>query len=112
MGRDQGPSVSGLESQALVWKFTDLRSRFVLGSFVAGVADPGRGAERLFGMGPAAKKRIRSWVLRDVAWESVVETGASVPGYSGGANASPNVFLAGDRLRRSGFGAIVLRDVA
>ena len=27
-------------------------------------------------------------------------------------NASPNVFLAGDRLRGSGFGAIVLRDVA
>ena len=27
-------------------------------------------------------------------------------------NASPNVFLAGDRMRRSGFGATVLRDVA
>ena len=27
-------------------------------------------------------------------------------------NASPNVFLAGGRMRRSGFGAIVLRDVA
>jgi hypothetical protein len=27
-------------------------------------------------------------------------------------NASPNVFFAWDRLRRSGFGAIVLRDVA
>ena len=71
MGRDQGPSVSGLESQALVGKFTDLRSRFLFGSFVAGVAGPGRGAERpserRFGMGPAAKKRIRSWVLRDVA---------------------------------------------
>ena len=26
--------------------------------------------------------------------------------------AAPNVFLAGDRLRRSGFGAIVLREVA
>jgi hypothetical protein len=64
-----------------------------------------------------------------------VETGADVPGYSGGfaacagvsdpdfcsrgsltpvaaPNASPNVFLARGRLRRSGFGAIVLRDVA
>ena len=27
-------------------------------------------------------------------------------------NASPNVFLAVDRLRRSGFGVVVLRDVA
>ena len=40
--------------------------------FVAGVADPGRGAEglseRLFSMGPDAKKRFRSHVLRDVAW--------------------------------------------
>ncbi len=27
-------------------------------------------------------------------------------------NVSPNVFLAGGRMRRSGFGAIVLRDVA
>jgi hypothetical protein len=62
-----------------------------------------------------------------------VETGASVPGYSGGLaaawlfririfcsrgsltpvaapnafpNVSPNVFLAGDRMRRSGFGAV------
>ena len=26
--------------------------------------------------------------------------------------AAPNVFLAGDRLRRSGFGAVVLKDVA
>ena len=58
-------------SYALVGKLTSLRSRFVFGSFVAGVADPGRGAERLterlFGRGPAAKKRIRSRVLRDVA---------------------------------------------
>jgi hypothetical protein len=58
-----------------------------------------------------------------------VETGASVPGYSGGLaaawlfririfcsrgsltpvaapNVSPNVFLAWDRMRRSGFGAV------
>ena len=35
-------------------------------------------------MGPDAKKRIRSRVLRDVAWGPVVETGAGVPGYSGG----------------------------
>ena len=41
-------------------------------------------SERLFGMGPAAKKRIRSRVLRDVAWGPVVETGAGGPGYSGG----------------------------
>jgi hypothetical protein len=35
-------------------------------------------------MGPAAEKRIRSRVLRDVARRPVVETGANVPGYSGG----------------------------
>jgi hypothetical protein len=34
-------------------------------------------------MGPDAKKRIPSRVLRDVARRPVVETGASVPGYSG-----------------------------
>ena len=33
-----------------------------------------------------------------------METGAGVPGYSAAPNASPNVFLAGDRMRRSGFG--------
>ena len=60
-----------LQSHALVGQLTYLRSCFVCGSFVAGGADPGRGAERLserfFGMGPDAKKRIRSRVLRDVA---------------------------------------------
>ncbi len=35
-------------------------------------------------MGPDAKKRIRSRVLRDVACGPVVETGAGVPGYSSG----------------------------
>ena len=58
------------------------------GSSVAGVADPGRGAERLserlFDMGPDAKKRFQIRVLRDVAWGPRVETGAGVPGYSGG----------------------------
>ena len=53
-------------------------------SSVAGVADPGRGAERLseglFGMGADAKKRIRIRVLRDVARRPSVETGAGVPG--------------------------------
>ena len=66
--------------------------------FVAGVADPGRGAEglseRLFSMGPDAKKRFRSRVLRDVARRPVVETGANVPGYSGGAERlSERLFL-------------------
>ena len=78
---------------------------------------------------------MRSRVLRDVAWGPSVETGAGVPGYSAALppawlfriwifcsrgsltpvaapNASPNVFLAWDRMRRSGCGAIVLRDVA
>jgi hypothetical protein len=35
-------------------------------------------------MGPDAKKRIRSRVLRDVALGPSVETGTGVPGYSGG----------------------------
>ena len=64
------------------------RGGFVFGFSVAGVADPGRGAERLserhFGTEPAVKKRIRSRVLRDVAWGPRVETWAGVPGYSGG----------------------------
>ena len=30
----------------------------------------------------------------DVAWGPIVETGASVPGCSGGLAAAPNVFLA------------------
>jgi hypothetical protein len=34
--------------------------------------------------------RIRR--LRDVAWGPMVKTGASVPGYSGGFAAAPNVF--------------------
>jgi hypothetical protein len=80
-------------------------------------------------MAPDAEKRIRSRVLRDVALGPVVETGANVPGYSGGLaacvvvsdrdfcsrgsltpvaapNTFPNVFLAWDRMRRSGFGAV------
>jgi hypothetical protein len=70
-------------------------------------------------------------VLRDVARRPAVETGASVPGYSGGVAAcavfsysdllSPWVadpgrgaerLLAWSRMWRSGFGAIVLKDVA
>ena len=35
-------------------------------------------------MGPDAEKRIWSRVLRDVALGPSVETGAGVPGYSGG----------------------------
>ena len=35
-------------------------------------------------MGPDAEKRMRSRVLRDVAWGPSVETGAGVPGYCGG----------------------------
>ena len=36
----------------------------------------------------AAKKRIRIRVLIDVAWGPSVETGAGVPGYSGGLAAA------------------------
>ena len=52
-------------------------------------------SERLFGMGPDAKKRFRSRVLRDVARGPSVETGASVPGYSGGVAACVVVSDAG-----------------
>ena len=45
-------------------------------------------------MGPDAKKRFRSRVLRDVARRPSVETGAGVPGYSGGAERlSERLFL-------------------
>ena len=53
-------------------------------------------------------------VLRDVACGPDVETGASVPGYSGGAERFTERFLsrAAALLGRRGFGAMVLRDVA
>ena len=67
------------------------RSGYLL-THQAWVADPGRRAERLserlserlIASGPDAKKPFRSRVLRDVARRPSVETGASVPGYSGG----------------------------
>ena len=72
------------------------------GSSVAGVADPGRGAERLserlFGMGQDANQCVRIRRLKDVAWGPNVETGAGVPGYSGGLAACARVsffFVAG-----------------
>ena len=72
------------------------RSGYLL-THQAWVADPGRGAERLSERlperfsrrGPDAEKRIRSRVLRDVARRPSVETGATVPGYSGGVAAFP-----------------------
>ena len=60
-------------------------------SFVAGGADPGRGAERLterfFGRGPAAKKRFRVRLSKDVACRPSVKSGANVPSYSSGGAA-------------------------
>ena len=57
-------------------------------SFVAGGADPGRGAERfserLFGWEPDTNQWFRICVLKDVASRPSVETGANVPSYSGG----------------------------
>ena len=44
--------------------------------------------KRILARGPAAEKRFCIRVLIDVAWEPSVETGASVPGYSGGMAAS------------------------
>ena len=61
-------------------------------SFVAGGADPGRGAERLSerfsGRGPAAKNRFRVRVLIVVACRPIMKTGANVPSYSGGLAAA------------------------
>ena len=44
--------------------------------------------KRILARGPAAEKRFCIRVLIDVAWEPSVETGANVPGYSGGMAAS------------------------
>ena len=41
------------------------------------------------------KKRSRIRVLRDVAWGPSVETGASVPGYSGGLAAKSVISSSG-----------------
>ena len=59
-------------------------------------------SERLFGMGPDAKKRFRSRVLRDVARRPIVKTGASGPGYSRGAERfSERLFGVGPDASRS-----------
>jgi hypothetical protein len=63
-------------------------------------------------MGPAAEKRIRSRVLRDEARTPVVETGANVPGYSGGADClSERLFGMGPAAKKR-IRSRVLRDVA
>ena len=58
------------------------------GFSVAGIADPGRGAERLterfLAWGRMRRSGFGAIVLRDVAWGPILETGAIVPGYSGG----------------------------
>ena len=55
----------------LQWRLGRLDGGFRFGFSVAGVADPGRGterlSERLFGMGPDAKQCVRIRVLIDVA---------------------------------------------
>ncbi len=78
---------------------------------------PGRGADRLservFGSGPDAEKRFRSRVLRDVAWGPMMETGAIVPGYSGGLAACVVVLdseLLVARPSRSGLFSLPERD--
>ena len=63
-------------------------------------------------MGADAKKRIRSRVLRDVARRPSVETGASVPGYSGGTERlSERLFGMGPDAKKR-IRSRVLRDVA
>ena len=63
-------------------------------------------------MGPDAQKRFRSRVLRDVARRPSVETGASGPGYSGGAERlSERLFGMGPDAKKR-FQSRVLRDVA
>ena len=44
--------------------------------------------KRILARGPDAEKRFRIRVLIDVVWGPSVETGANVPGYSGGLAAS------------------------
>jgi hypothetical protein len=63
-------------------------------------------------MGADAKKRIRSRVLRDVAWGPSVETGASGPGYSGGAERLSERLFGRRSDARKRFRSRVLRDVA
>jgi len=89
------------------------------------VAAPNVSPNVFFSWCPEAEKRIRSRVLRDVAWGPGVETGAGVPGYSGGFAAcavvsypdfcsrgsltpvaAPNAFLVWDRMRRGEFGSV------
>jgi hypothetical protein len=75
-----------------VGKLTYLRSRFVSGFSVAGVADPGRGAERLSErlLSRGQDTRTRFWIrgLRDVAWRPIMKAGTNVPSYSGGLAAA------------------------
>ena len=64
----------------------------LLFSTVAGVAGVGLGterfSERFLSRGPAAWKRMRIRVLRDVAWRPIMKAGTNVPSYSGGLAAA------------------------
>ena len=60
------------------------RGRGETPTFIAGLAVQWVGVCDWVSSCLAAWKRIRIRVLRDVAWGPSVETGASVPGYSGG----------------------------
>jgi hypothetical protein len=112
----------------LQWRLGRLYPRFVSGFFVAGVADPGRSAERLTerffwkGRRPDSNQCVRIRVSKDVARRPSIKAGASVPSYSRGLAAytvvsyrdhcsrgsltpvaAPNVFLAGNLLRINAF---------
>ncbi len=62
------------------------------------VAAPNASPNVFFGMGQDANQCVRIRRLKDVAWGPNVETGAGVPGYSGGLAACARVsffFVAG-----------------
>jgi hypothetical protein len=68
-------------------------------SSVAGGADPGRGAERLFLAGNRLRRSgFGANVSKDVARRPSVKTGATVPGYSGGLAAGSMVRISGPRV--------------
>jgi hypothetical protein len=54
---------------------------------------------------PDSNHRIRNRVLKDVAWGPIMETGASVPGYSGGVAACVAACAAVSYPRPEGCGA-------
>ena len=70
----------------------------------SGVADRGRGVERLcerfFSRGLASNQCVGNRRMKDVAWGPNMETGATVPGYSGGVAACTSFCSRGWALKQ------------